>query len=113
VLFNVKGAYNNVATEPEIRRLRQRQIPEVIVRWVQDFCTNRQACILVNRFTSVVQELPQAGLLQGLALAPILFLFFNADLVQSAPRNGSSMAFVDDYLAWITGLLAKDNTKTI
>jgi hypothetical protein len=29
-------------------------------------------------------------------LAPILFLFFNADLVQSAPRNGSSMAFVDD-----------------
>ena len=27
VLFNVKGAYNNVAIEPEIRRLRQRQIP--------------------------------------------------------------------------------------
>jgi hypothetical protein len=32
VSFNVKGAYNNVATGPEIRRLRQRQILEVIVR---------------------------------------------------------------------------------
>jgi hypothetical protein len=34
VSFDVKGAYNNVATEPEIRRLRQRHIPETIVRWV-------------------------------------------------------------------------------
>ncbi|KAF9728557.1 zinc knuckle [Paraphaeosphaeria minitans] len=97
VSFDVKGAYNNVATEPEIRRLRQRQIPETIVRWVQDFCTERQACIVVNGTTTEVQRLPQAGLPQGSALAPILFLFFNADLVQSAPRHGSSMAFADDY----------------
>lgn len=96
VSFHVKGVYNNVATEPEIRRLRQRQIPETIVRWVQDFCADRRACILVNGFTSEVQDLPQAGLPQGSALALILFLFFNADLVHSAPRNGSSMAFVDD-----------------
>ena len=35
--FDVKGAYNNVATVPEIRRLRQRQIPEIIVtvRWAE------------------------------------------------------------------------------
>lgn len=34
VSFDVKGAYNNIAIEPELRRLRQRQIPETIVRWV-------------------------------------------------------------------------------
>jgi hypothetical protein len=78
---------------------------------VQDFCTERRACILVNRFTSEVQDLPQAGLPQGSALALILFLFFNADLVQSAPRNGSSMAFVDDYSAWVVGPSAEDNTR--
>jgi hypothetical protein len=111
--FDVKGAYNNVATEPEIRRLRQRQIPETIVQWVQDFCTERQACILVNGTTTEVQTLPQAGLPQGSALAPILFLFFNADLVQSAPRHGSSMAFVDDYSAWVMGPSAEENTRTI
>lgn len=81
VLFDVKGTYNNVATDPEIRRLRQRQIPETIVRWVQNFCTDRRACILVNGFTTEVRDLPQAGLPQGSALAPILFLFFNANIL--------------------------------
>jgi hypothetical protein len=69
VSFDVKGAYNNVATEPEIRRLRHRQIPEVIVRRVQDFCTNRQACILVNRSTQNVQEIPQVSVPRGSKLA--------------------------------------------
>ena len=63
VSFDVKGAYNNVAMKTEIRRLQQRQIPETIVRWVQDFCTDHQACILVNRVTTDIQTLPQAGLL--------------------------------------------------
>ena len=113
VSFDVKGAYNNMATEPETRRLRQRQIPETIVRWVQDFCTERQACILINGVTTEVQRLPQAGLPQGSALAPILFLFFNADLVQSVPRHGSSMAFVDDYSAWVMGPSAEENTRIL
>lgn len=85
----------------------------MIVQWVQDFCTDRRACILVNNYTSDVQTLSQAGLPQGSALAPILFLFFNADLVQSAPKNGSSMAFVDDYSAWVIGLSVEGNTLSI
>jgi hypothetical protein len=76
-------------------------------------CTNRRASILANGFISEVQELLQAGLPQGSALAPILFLFFNADLVQSAPKNGSSMAFVDDYSAWIIGSSVENNTLII
>jgi hypothetical protein len=77
---------------------------------VQDFCTDRQACILVNNYTSEVQTL---DLPQGSALAPILFLFFNADLVQSAPKNSSSMAFVDDYSAWAMGPSAEENRRRI
>ena len=113
VSFDVKGAYNNVAKAPELDRLRKRQVPEEMVRWIDDFCTNRQACITVNGFTSEVCELPQSGLPQGSPLAPILFLFFNADLVQTKFRNGNSMAFVDDYTAWIVGESAADNTKRI
>lgn len=113
VSFDVQGAYNNVSTVPKFRRLRQRQIPETIVQWVQDFCTDRQACILVNGYASEVQKLPQAGLPQGSALAPILFLFFNADLVQHEPKGGSSMAFVADYSAWVVSPSAGDNTQAI
>src|SRR3954464_9948563 len=77
------------------------------------FARNAKTCILVNGVTTEVQTLPQAGLPQGSALAPILFLFFNADLVQSAPKNGSSMAFVDDYSAWVMGPSAEENTRRI
>jgi exonuclease III len=113
VSFDVKGAYNNVATEPLLQRLRQRRIPEPIVKWVHDFCTDRKACVMVNGFTSEVEDLPQAGLPQGSPLAPILFLFFNANLVQIKIREGGSMAFVDDYTAWVVGDSAERNTRRI
>jgi hypothetical protein len=43
-----------------------------------------------------------------------LFLFFNADLVQHKLNgNGGSMAFVDDYNAWVTGPSAEANRDGI
>lgn len=44
VSFDVKGAYSNVATEPE-----------TTVRWVQDLYTERQACMFVNGTTTEVR----------------------------------------------------------
>ena len=113
VSFDVKGAYNNVATGPLLERLRQRRIPETMVKWIQDFCTDRKASVVVNGFTSEVEDLPQSGLPQGSPLAPILFLFFNADLVQMAIREGASIAFVDDYTAWVVSSSAERNTRII
>ena len=80
---------------------------------MQDFCTDRKASVVVNGFTSEVEDLPQSGLPQGSPLAPILFLFFNAGLVQSLVKEGGSMAFVDDYTAWVVGSLADRNTRRI
>jgi ribonuclease HI len=51
---------------------------------------------------------------QGSPLSPILFLFFNADLISSKlNRNRGAVAFVDDYTAWVTGLSAEVNTEII
>ncbi|KAI4793235.1 hypothetical protein E4T45_12596 [Aureobasidium sp. EXF-8846] len=65
VSFDFKGAYNNVATGPLLERLRQRRIPETMVKWIQDFCTDRKASAVVNGFISEVEDLPQSGLPQG------------------------------------------------
>jgi hypothetical protein len=52
--------------------------------------------------------------MSDLGLSLILFLFFNADLVQSKiDLNRGSVAFVDDYLAWVTGLTAENNREGI
>jgi hypothetical protein len=114
VSFDVQGAYNGVFKERLLQRLKARGIPDKIVQWIDAFCSRRTATILVNGSTSELRELPQAGLPQGSPLSPILFLFFNADLVQqkiSAAQG--SIAFVDDYTAWVTGPTAESNRSGI
>jgi len=113
VSFDVKGAYNNVAKEPELHRLRQRRVPEQLVRWIGSFCTSRKACVMVNGKRSDKVELPHSGLPQGSPLSPILFLFFNAELLEASIPRGSSMAFVNDFTAWVVGKDASENTATI
>jgi hypothetical protein len=47
-------------------------------------------------------------------LSPILFLFFNADLVQTQiDRNSGAIAFIDDYTAWVSGPTAQSNRRGI
>lgn len=70
--------------------LRKRRVPEIFVTWIEDFCSHRQAVILINGETTDLISLDYAGLPQGSPLSPILFLFFNADLVQG------SIAFIAD-----------------
>jgi hypothetical protein len=114
ISFDVKGAYNGVCKERLLQRLTARGIPPVLIRWINAFCSERSATILVNGQSSELQSLPQAGLPQGSPLSPILFLFFNADLVQhKINTKGGSIAFVDDYSAWVIGQSADANREGI
>ncbi|KJZ69369.1 hypothetical protein HIM_11230 [Hirsutella minnesotensis 3608] len=114
ISFDVTGAYNGVCKERLLERMKARGIPAELVRWIDAFCSERTASLVVNGFTSEQQELPQAGLPQGSPLSPILFLFFNADLVQRRIKAESgSIAFVDDYSAWVTGPTAEANREGI
>uniref|UniRef100_A0A093ULR6 Retrovirus-related Pol polyprotein from type-1 retrotransposable element R1 n=1 Tax=Talaromyces marneffei PM1 TaxID=1077442 RepID=A0A093ULR6_TALMA len=114
VSFDVAGAYNGVFKERLLQRLRARGMPDIIIKWINAFCSRRTATIIVNRLPSEQQDLLQAGLPQGSPLSPILFLFFNADLVQQRiSAAGGSIAFVDDYTAWVTGASAEVNHSNI
>lgn len=114
IIFDVKGAYNGVCKERLVQRMKARGIPEVLLRWIEAFCSERTATIQINGQLSEVQSLPQAGLSQGSPLSPILFLFFNADLVQrQIDSQGGAIAFVDDFTAWVTGPTARSNREGI
>ncbi|KAK8036812.1 reverse transcriptase [Apiospora phragmitis] len=94
--------------------MKARGIPDQLLRWISAFCSGRTATILVNGHTSERRSLPQAGLPQGSPLSPILFLFFNADLVQRRiDCYRGAIAFVDDFTAWVTGPTAESNREGI
>lgn len=100
VTFDVKGAFNGVARDVLLERLRRRQIPEALVKWIDDFMKNRQATITVNGSSTRQAALHNAGLPQGSPLSPILYIFFNADLVASViNKSKGTIIFVDDFSA--------------
>ncbi len=110
----MKGAYNRVCKERLLQQLTARGIPSQLVQWIDAFCSAHTANILVNGYMSEPQSLTQAGLPQGSPLSPVLFLFFNADLVQCPiNRNRGSIAFMDDYTVWVVGPTAKANLEGI
>lgn len=114
ITFDVKGAFSGVAIEELIDRLQKRRVPEKMVSWISNFCRNRKAIVTVNGETSITTALEQAGLPQGSPLSPILYLFFNSDLVQGViNKNKGSIAFIDDFTTWVVSPTIAENLKKI
>ena len=96
--LDVSKAFDRVSHTRLTHNLRKRRIPESLVRWVTDFLSNRRTEVKVNNFT--LPEAPvMVGIPQGSPISPILYLFYNADLLESCEDirlRTSATGFVDD-----------------
>jgi hypothetical protein len=114
VSFDVKGAFNGIHAHILERRLRARGIPEQAVRWIRNFCTQRKAQISLGNYESEPTDIKYPGIPQGSPLSPLLYIFYNADLVERKINGkGGAMGFVDDFSAWVVGDNEKQTTKDI
>jgi len=96
--LDVSKAFDRVSHVRLVHNLRKRRIPESLVRWVEDFLSGRRTEVKVNDF--VLPEAPvSVGIPQGSPISPILYLFYNADLLESCESlrlRTSTTGFVDD-----------------
>jgi hypothetical protein len=81
VAFDLKGAFNGVNKVSLDACLWARRIPTVARKWIASFMSDRHASIGFGDLRTKVTPLANAGLAQGSPLSPILFAFFNSDLV--------------------------------
>ena len=114
IAFDLKGAFNGVNWVSLDASLQAKGVPMVVRKWISNFMTDRHAKIGFDDFRTKTELLAHAGLAQGSPLSPILFAFFNADLVdQPVDSHGDASAFIDDYLRWRVSRSAEENLATM
>jgi hypothetical protein len=61
-----------------------------------------------------MQPIAQAGIPQGSPLSPILYIFYNANLVeQPIDKTKGALGFVDDYSPWVVGDNVDQNIEAL
>jgi hypothetical protein len=78
-------------------------MPETISRWINSFLQGRITQLQFNGIRSESMAAP-AGVPQGSPLSPLLYMFYNADLLEIAPQHqGTRLGFIDDIAYGIQG----------
>jgi hypothetical protein len=96
--LDIAGAFDTVNHVRLLDNLRQKRVPLWFVRTVKSFLTDRTTTLVVDGEESVPRQL-NAGVPQGSPLSPILFLFYNAPLLEAVYQPDLPMlplGFADD-----------------
>ena len=103
VLLDVKGAYPNTTSLKLQSNLLRRGVPRELVNFVASFMEDRTCRIILEGVTSELMP-SDCGLPQGSPLSPILYLFYNADLLAALRTPfSSSTGWVDDTSVLVHG----------
>jgi hypothetical protein len=113
--LDMTGAFDRVIPAWLLHNMRERKTPEWIVKWVSSFISNRTTTLCLPDYNT--DAFPtHTGIHQGLPLSPILFLFYNASLVDACnlPTSPSSgIGFGDDVNALAFCKTTEDNCRTL
>ena len=96
--LDVSKAFDRVSHQRLLHNLRKRRIPELLANWIKSFLEDRRTAFRIESYTSPQRD-AQVGIPQGSPLSPILYLFYNADLIEGcrqARNNAAVVGFVDD-----------------
>jgi Reverse transcriptase (RNA-dependent DNA polymerase) len=113
--LDVKGAFDRVSKTRLLYNIRKRRIPSQILNWTASFLANRRTEIKVGEYT-LLERTVFAGIPQGLPILLILYLFYNADLLEcydSIRLRTSLSGFIDDVNLLTYGTLTEENCESL
>lgn len=93
---DLSSAFPMAAADAIIATLRRRGVPPEAIPWIESFLSDRSVTLIVDGVKDGKRTI-RLGLPQGSPLSPILFLFYNADLVEALRAPWSRVvAWIDD-----------------
>ncbi len=115
LLLNMTGAFDRVVPARLLQNMRERNIPEWIVKWVGSFISNRTMTLCMPGHNTDAFSM-HMGIPQGSPLSPILFLFYYGNVVEicnpptlPASENG----IVDVMKALVFGKSTLENCRML
>ena len=113
VFLDVAGAFNNVHHKRLIHNLKMRRIPVCLARWLESFLHGRSTKLQFNGRTSDPIK-TAAGVPQGSPLSPLLYMYYNADLLTvSTKPNEIAIGFIDDIVYGTAGATDNGNARRL
>jgi hypothetical protein len=104
LMLDVSGAFDNVSHKRLLHNMRKRGLPMEIIDWTASYLTDRKTKIRL--FEGLSEEFDVlTGIPQGSPLSPILYLFYNADLLEIARSNELVTGYIDDTSFLVEGSL--------
>ncbi len=114
-MLDVTGAFDNVSHERLLLNLKKQRIDLKIVEWISSFISNRPTIIKTNECVSDDIQI-STGIPQRLPLSLILWLFYNADLIEICCTTNNKViaeGFIDDVFLLATSSSILENCQLL
>ncbi|EDN04466.1 predicted protein [Histoplasma mississippiense (nom. inval.)] len=115
LLLDVTGAFDHVSHPRLLHNLRKRRMDERIVGWVASFLRNRTTIIQLREHTTEPLQV-ETGIPQGSPISPVLYLFYNADILEDAPLRVTGAAaggWIDDIYFFTSSCTTDENCRKL
>lgn len=114
LLLDVVGVYDNAHYERLLHNLQSRRLGQ-LVPWIRAFLTGRSTRIRMPKGTSEQINTP-TGIPQGSPLSPILYLIYNAELLEKCANEAERImtgGWVDDVSIMTVGASEEANIEKL